>query len=327
MAEAKKKAAAKKSPAKKTAAKKTAAKKTAAKKTAVKKAPAKKAAAKKGVSGYGSGSVDVVMSVDQVAKEAASIAANAPEMSELDALADSGAFLSINNLRAGYGKMEILHDFSLRIGKGQSLCLIGPNGAGKSTVLHSIFGFTNIFSGSIVIEGQDVTKLTPSQKLAKAGIAYILQDKSVFPQLTVEENLLMGGFLKNRPAEAKIAAEEVFDKYSRLADRRDKPAGVLSGGERRLLEISRALVMQPKVLLVDEPSIGLEPRFIDMVFEILDDLQRKDGKTIIMVEQNAKKGLAFADIGYVLVSGETAIAGEGDRLLENPDVGRLFLGG
>ena len=323
MAEAKKKAVAKK----KSPAKKTAAKKTAAKKSAVKKAPAKKAAAKKGVSGYGSGSVEVVMSVDQVAKEAASIAANAPKVSELDALADGGTFLSINNLRAGYGKMEILHDFSLRIGRGQSLCLIGPNGAGKSTVLHSIFGFTNIFSGSIVIEGQDVTKLTPSQKLAKAGIAYILQDKSVFPQMTVEENLLMGGFLKNKPAEAKIAAEEVFDKYSRLADRRDKPAGVLSGGERRLLEISRALVMRPKVLLVDEPSIGLEPRFIDMVFEILDDLQRRDGKTIIMVEQNAKKGLAFADIGYVLVSGETAIAGDGDGLLENPDVGRLFLGG
>ena len=298
MAEAKKKAVAKK----KSPAKKTVAKKTAAKKSAVKKALAKKAAAKKGVSGYGSGSVEVVMSVDQVAKEAASIAANAPKVSELDALADGGTFLSINNLRAGYGKMEILHDFSLRIGRGQSLCLIGPNGAGKSTVLHSIFGFTNIFSGSIVIEGQDVTKLTPSQKLAKAGIAYILQDKSVFPQMTVEENLLMGGFLKNKPAEAKIAAEEVFDKYSRLADRRDKPAGVLSGGERRLLEISRALVMRPKVLLVDEPSIGLEPRFIDMVFEILDDLQRRDGKTIIMVEQNAKKGLAFADICLLYTS-------------------------
>ena len=319
---AKKKVAAKKAPAGKAAGKKAAAKKSAAK-----KAPARKAAAKKAVSGYGGGSVDVVMSVDQVAKEAASIAANAPKVSELDALAKSDTLLSINNLRAGYGKMEILHDFSLRIGKGQSLCLIGPNGAGKSTVLHSIFGFTNIFSGSIVIEGEDVTKLTPSQKLAKAGIAYILQDKSVFPQMTVEENLLMGGFLKNKPAEAKIAAEEVFDKYSRLAERRDKPAGVLSGGERRLLEISRALVMQPKVLLVDEPSIGLEPRFIDMVFEILDDLQRKDGKTIIMVEQNAKKGLAFADIGYVLVSGETAIAGDGDGLLQNPDVGRLFLGG
>ena len=315
-------------PAKKKAAKASA--KKAAAKTAAKAAPRKKAgkkASKAGVSGYGGGSVDVVMSVDQVAKEAASIAANAPTVTQLDKMVEGEAFLTIDSLRAGYGKMEILHEFSLRVGKGQSLCLIGPNGAGKSTVLHSVFGFTNIFSGSIKIDGKDVTALSPSQKLAEAGIAYILQDKSVFPQMTVEENLLMGGFLKNRPADAKAAAEQVFDKYSRLAERRDKPAGVLSGGERRLLEISRALVMQPQVLLVDEPSIGLEPRFIDMVFEILDDLQRKDGKTIVMVEQNAKKGLAFADLGYVLVSGETAIAGAGDDLLQNPDVGRLFLGG
>ena len=328
-----KKAAVKKAAVKKAAVKKAPAKAAAAKKASVKKAVAKKSSAKvvkkrkKNVSGYGGGSVDVVMSVDQVAREAASIAANAPTVPELEKLANKDNYLSINNLRAGYGKMEILHDFSLRIGRGQSLCLIGPNGAGKSTVLHSIFGFTNIFSGSIIVDGKDVTALTPSQKLSEAGIAYILQDKSVFPQMTVEENLLMGGFLKDRPAEAKAAAEMVFDKYSRLADRRDKPAGVLSGGERRLLEISRALVMQPQVLLVDEPSIGLEPRFIDMVFEILDDLQKKDGKTIIMVEQNAKKGLAFADIGYVLVSGETAIADMGNDLLENPDVGRLFLGG
>ena len=223
--------------------------------------------------------------------------------------------------------MQILHDFNLRVGKGQSLCLIGPNGAGKSTVLHSIFGFTNIFSGSIVVGGSDVTRLSPQQKLRSAGIAYILQDKSVFPGMTVEENLLMGGFLKDKPAEAKAAAERVFDKYDRLAARRNKPAGVLSGGERRLLEISRALVMEPEVLLVDEPSIGLEPRFIDMVFEILGDLQRFDGKTIVMVEQNAKKGLEFADLGYVLVSGETALAGPGTELLENPEVGRLFLGG
>jgi branched-chain amino acid transport system ATP-binding protein len=291
------------------------------------KKPKKEKKSKKSVSGYGGGGVDVVMSVDQVAKEAASMSASAPSVEKLEGLVDGGTYLTINNLRAGYGKMEILHDFSLQIGKGQSFCLIGPNGAGKSTVLHSIFGFTNIFSGSIIVDGLDVTSLTPSQKLSKAGIAYILQDKSVFPQMTVEENLLMGGFLKDRPAEAKQAAEMVFDKYQRLADRRDKPAGVLSGGERRLLEISRSLVMQPEVLLVDEPSIGLEPRFIDMVFEILDDLQKKDGKTIIMVEQNAKKGLAFADIGYVLVSGETAIADKGDDLLKNPDVGRLFLGG
>ena len=328
----KKKAASKKAVSEKAAPKK-AVKKTVAKTAPLAKKTIKKAASKlvkkteQNVSGYGSGGVDVVMSVDQVAKEAASIAAAAPTIKELEKLVPGDVYLSINDLRAGYGKMEILHEFSLRIGQGQSLCLIGPNGAGKSTVLHSIFGFTNIFSGSISVNGKDVTSLTPSQKLSEAGIAYILQDKSVFPQMTVEENLLMGGFLKDKPAEAKAAAEMVFDKYSRLADRRNKPAGVLSGGERRLLEISRALVMQPQVLLVDEPSIGLEPRFIDMVFEILEDLQRKDGKTIIMVEQNAKKGLAFADIGYVLVSGETAIADAGDRLLENPDVGRLFLGG
>lgn len=321
------KAAVKKAPAK-AAVKKAPAKASAAKKV-VKKAPASKSksAQKNNISGYGLGGVDVIMSVDQVAKEAASIAASGPTKAHLDKLANNDPFLVIEDLRAGYGKMEILHNFSLRIGKGQALCLIGPNGAGKSTVLHSIFGFTNIFSGSITVDGKNVTALKPSEKLASAGIAYILQDKSVFPQMTVEENLLMGGFLKNKPAEAKLAAERVFDKYSRLADRRNKPAGVLSGGERRLLEISRALVMEPDILLVDEPSIGLEPRFIDMVFEILDDLQKIDGKTIVMVEQNAKKGLAFADIGYVLVSGETALADPGNDLLENPDVGRLFLGG
>ena len=131
----------------------------------------------------------------------------------------------------------------------------------------------------------------------------------------------------DRPADAHAAAETIFARYPRLAARRLQPARVLSGGERRLLEISRALVMNPQVLLIDEPSIGLEPRYIDMVFEILDDLQRRGGKTIVMVEQNAKKGLAFADIGYVLVSGRVALAARGADLLDNPDVGRLFLGG
>jgi len=325
------KAVTKTSAAKTNAAAKKAVKKVskATAKKATKKPAAKKAKASKDkkISGYGMGKVDVVMSVDQVGKEAAKIAKEGPTLKALDQLAKNDAFLTIEDLCAGYGKMQILHNFSLKIGKGQSLCLIGPNGAGKSTVLHSIFGFTNIFSGKISVGDKDVTALTPSQKLANAGIAYILQDKSVFPGMTVEENLMMGGFLKNKPTEAKAAAEMVFDKYSRLAERRDKPAGVLSGGERRLLEISRALVMEPDVLLVDEPSIGLEPRFIDMVFEILHDLQHRDGKTIVMVEQNAKKGLEFADIGYVLVSGETALADNGDKLLKNPEVGRLFLGG
>ncbi|MBZ0216427.1 MAG: ABC transporter ATP-binding protein [Fimbriimonadaceae bacterium] len=281
----------------------------------------------KRVSGHGSGDVSTVLSVDAVAEEASRIAKEAPAIEVLAGLAGNNSFLEIDGLRAGYGRMEILHDFSLRVGKGQSLCLIGPNGAGKSTVLHSIFGFTNIFAGTLKVDGNDVTNLSPNAKLANAGIAYILQDNSVFPDMSVEENLWMGGFLKNKPANAKQAAEEVFTRYPRLAERRKQPARVLSGGERRLLEISRALVMNPDILLVDEPSIGLEPRYIDMVFEILDDLQNRDGKTIVMVEQNAKKGLEFADIGYVLVSGQLAKAGSGSELLDDPDVGRLFLGG
>ena len=251
----------------------------------------------------------------------------APTPEELKKLSPNEVHLTIKNLNAGYGKMEILHNFDLFVNKAQSLCLIGPNGAGKSTILHSIYGFTNIFSGQIEVEGKEITKLSPAQKLKSEGIAYILQDNSVFPDMTVEENLLMGGYIKDRTEESFEEAERVLQKYERLKNRRNQPAKVLSGGERRLLEISRALVMKPSILLVDEPSIGLEPKYIQMVFEILGDLQKNEKKTIILVEQNAKKGLEFADIGYVLVSGQTAIAGKGEELLNNPDVGRLFLGG
>ena len=256
-----------------------------------------------------------------------SVLGKAPAIDDLKKLSPDNTHLTINKLSAGYGKMEILHDFNLTISKAQSLCLIGPNGAGKSTILHSIYGFTNIFSGKIEMNGKEITKLTPAEKLKSVGIAYILQDNSVFPDMTVEENLLMGGYIKDKTEESYQEAEKIFEKYERLRNRRNQPAKVLSGGERRLLEISRALVMKPNILLIDEPSIGLEPKNIDMVFEILGDLQKNEKKTIILVEQNAKKGLQFADIGYVLVSGETAIAGKGDDLLNNPDVGRLFLGG
>ena len=251
----------------------------------------------------------------------------APKAEDLKKLSSKNVHLSIKGLSAGYGKMEILHNFDLFVSQAQSLCLIGPNGAGKSTILHSIYGFTNIFSGQIEIDGKEITNLSPAQKLKSEGIAYILQDNSVFPDMTVEENLLMGGYIKDKTDESFEEAEKVLQKYERLKNRRNQPAKVLSGGERRLLEISRALVMKPSILLVDEPSIGLEPKYIQMVFEILTDLQRNENKTIILVEQNAKKGLEFADIGYVLVSGQTAIAGTGDELLNNPDVGRLFLGG
>ena len=183
----------------------------------------------------------------------------APDIKDLQKLSGSNLHLQIKNLNAGYGKMEILHNFELFVSKAQSLCLIGPNGAGKSTILHSIYGFTNIFSGKIEIDGEEITNLSPAEKLKSVGIAYILQDNSVFPDMTVEENLLMGGFIKDKTEESYEEAEKILQKYERLGNRRYQPAKVLSGGERRLLEISRALVMKPSVLLVDEPSIGLEP--------------------------------------------------------------------
>ncbi len=288
------------------------------------------AAANRRSTGYHMGTVDAVISVEDVNRQAKAMAVEVP-LEQVASLANNDPFVNLKNLRCGYGKMEIIHGLNLQVAKGQSLCLIGPNGAGKSTVLHAIYGLNTVMGGNILVgegaKAQDVAHMTANQKLKQAGIAYILQDKSIFPDMTVEENLWMGGFLMETTAQAKEAAEKVFAKYDRLAQRRKHLAKVLSGGERRLLEISRALVMDPDVLLVDEPSIGLEPRFIDMVFDILDDLQHTEGKTIIMVEQNAKKGLEFADIGYVLVSGELAIAGTGDALLENEDVGRLFLGG
>jgi branched-chain amino acid transport system ATP-binding protein len=268
-----------------------------------------------------------ILSASEAAREASQLAAEGPSLQQLASLARGEAAVAVNNLVAGYGDMEIVHNFSLRVGPRQSLCLVGPNGAGKSTVLHSIYGFSRILSGSIVVNGDDVTRLPPNEKLKTAGIAYILQDNSVFPDMTVEENLLMGGFLMAHSREAKEATETVLDKYPLLAKRRAHRAAVLSGGERRLLEIARGIMMNPGVLLVDEPSMGLEPHFIEIVFDILKALQQDAGKTIILVEQNAKKGLEFADIGYVLVSGRVAMAGSGADLLRNPTVGRLFLGG
>jgi branched-chain amino acid transport system ATP-binding protein len=268
-----------------------------------------------------------ILSADAVAREAEQLAAGGPGIAQLEALVHGSTLVAVDGLVAGYGDMEILHGVDLRLGEGQSLCLVGPNGAGKSTVLHSIHGFTRIGAGRVVVDGRDVTRLPPQKKLKSCGIAYILQDSSVFPNMTVEENLLMGGYLLPHPAQARAAAERIFDKYPRLAERRGKQAAVLSGGERRLLEIARALIMDPRLLLVDEPSIGLEPRYIDMVFDILRELQTVDRKTVILVEQNARKGLEFADIGYVLVSGRVAMAGPGAELLRDPQVGRLFLGG
>ncbi|MEO8304449.1 MAG: ABC transporter ATP-binding protein [Betaproteobacteria bacterium] len=245
----------------------------------------------------------------------------------LDTLAGDEPLLRVDGLIAGFGSREILHGIDLRVRAGQSLCLIGPNGAGKSTILHSIFGLADISGGRIDVGGRNVTRLGPNAKLRDAGIAYVLQDSSVFPDMTVERNLWLGGYLMSQRADARRATERVFDRYPSLARRRDEPARVLSGGERRLLELSRALVMRPRLLLVDEPSIGLEPIYIAQIFDMLRDLRDQDGLSIVMVEQNAQKGLELADIGCVVVAGEIAMVGTGDELLRDPTIGRLFLGG
>lgn len=279
------------------------------------------------VSGYGGGGAGAgVVSVEELNSAVDRLNVAAPSAEAVLALAGGAPLVRLEGLRAGYGNIEILHGMALAVGRGQSLCLIGPNGAGKSTVLHAIYGFADVLGGEVWLDGRDISRLAPAEKLRRAGIAYVLQDNSIFPDMTVEENLLMGGYTLS-PAQAAAQTEAVLAKYGRLRARAKQPARALSGGERRLLEVSRALITQPSVLLVDEPSIGLEPRYIDMVFEILRDLQVTENKTIIMVEQNAKKGLAFADVGYVLAAGNLVMVGRGDDLLANPDVGRLFLGG
>ena len=235
------------------------------------------------------------------------------------------ARLEIRGLSAGYGRTEILRGIDLELEPGESMCMVGPNGAGKSTVLNAIFGFADVSAGSITLDGRDVTRLSANRKLADAGIAYVLQDSSVFPDLSVEHNLRLGGYRMAAAADSARAAGRILERHPQLAARRNEPARVLSGGERRMLEIARALMMDPRLVMVDEPSIGLEPRSIDGVFAMLRDLQRREGKSILVVEQNVRKGLEFADRGCVLVSGRIEAAGRAAELLEDGAVGRLFL--
>lgn len=250
-----------------------------------------------------------------------------PPREVLAQLASRPPHVELRALRVGYGSMTVIHDIDLLVGRGQSLCLVGPNGAGKSTILHGIFGFAEVMSGNVFVASRDVTRMPATALLSDSKISYVLQSNSVFPDMTVEENLFVGGHILPSRQQAKTAAERIFDSHPRLSNLRKLPAGALSGGERRMLEISRALITDPDVLLVDEPSIGLEPRAVDEVFEMLRALQRDQCKTIVIVEQNVTKGLEFADIGYVLAAGRVALAGPAGLVLKHSRVSRLFLGG
>ena len=253
--------------------------------------------------------------------------ATAVTAAQLRSLSGADALrLRVDGLHAGYGRSEVLHGIDLALGCGQSLCLVGPNGAGKSTVLNAVFGLADVHKGCVAVDGEDVMRLGCTGRLQHAGIAYVLQENSTFPDLSVEQNLRLGGYLMRGEASVRAAVARIFDRYPRLAERRRQRAAVLSGGERRLLEIARSLMLMPRLLLIDEPSIGLEPRAIVQIFEMLRDLQQRDGVSILLVEQNVRQGLEFADLGYVLVDGRVLAAGTGADMLRDRSVGQLFLG-
>jgi branched-chain amino acid transport system ATP-binding protein len=233
--------------------------------------------------------------------------------------------LRMDSVVAGYGNTTVLHDVSIAVEEGEIGCLIGPNGSGKSTLMKSIYGFADVKRGTVSLRGEDITGRSPQDNLAN-GMSYVLQDASVFPGMTVHENMLMGGYVFDDDERAAARAETLYDEFPILGDIRGQKAGTLSGGQRRLLELARALVVDPDVMMLDEPSIGLEPRFIDDVFERIEQLNDL-GTTILLVEQNAEKGLSVADRGFVLASGEIKFTGTGTELLNDEEVGRLYLGG
>jgi branched-chain amino acid transport system ATP-binding protein len=233
--------------------------------------------------------------------------------------------LQAQGLTAGYGKMAILHDVSLDVHVGEMVSIIGPNGAGKSTALKSIVGFVKVSSGRVRFDGQEVTGLRPDQVLPR-GLAYVPQGRIVFPQMTVLENLEMGGYIERDARRMREALDQVFGLFPILSERQRQKAGTMSGGEQQMVAIARALMTRPKLIMLDEPSLGLSPKFVSLIFDKLIAM-KQSGYTLVVVEQNAAKVLAVADRGYVLELGRNRFEGTGAALLTDPEVKRLYLGG
>ncbi|MCA0044890.1 ABC transporter ATP-binding protein [Celeribacter litoreus] len=235
------------------------------------------------------------------------------------------AMLELKDLYGGYGKITILNGTTFSIPRGTITTVIGPNGAGKSTVFKAIFGMLDIHSGQIIFDGEDVTRSSPKQMIGH-GVTYVPQGRNVIPQLSVWHNLEMGGITSNDQASVKRRMELVMDQFPMLRQFKDRKAIELSGGQQKQLEIARSLLLDPKMVLIDEPSIGLSPNLVQEVFETLKAL-RDEGVTILMVEQNAKAALAMSDYGIVLELGQMRMHDKADKLLADPKVGQLFLGG
>ena len=233
--------------------------------------------------------------------------------------------LRAEGLTAGYGKVPILHDVTLEVRTGEMVSVIGPNGAGKSTAFKTIVGFVHATSGRIIFDKQEITGLRPDQVLPR-GLAYVPQGRIVFPQMTVLENLEMGAYIERDGGRVREALERVYTLFPILAERRTQKAGTLSGGEQQMVAIGRALMARPKLILLDEPSLGLSPKVVSLIFETLVQMKGA-GYTLMVVEQNAARALAVADRGYVLELGRNRFEGSGAALLADPDVKRLYLGG
>src|SRR3989344_710978 len=232
--------------------------------------------------------------------------------------------LKITNLKAGYGGNEILKGINFELKPAEIVAVIGSNGAGKSTLLKSIFNLCHIYSGRIVFKDKDITKL-PTHKLIKEGVSYVPQGRQVFSNLTVEENLEMGAYIMGDKKLIKKNFKDVYTKFPELKEKRKQLAGNLSGGQQQMLAIGRALIQDPEILLLDEPSLGLAPKVVKEVFEKIVEIN-KEGISIIIIEQNAKQAVKIADGIYVLEDGKIALTG-GKEILENPKIKNIYFGG
>lgn len=233
--------------------------------------------------------------------------------------------LEANDIIAGYGKSEILHGVSISLGEGESITIIGPNGAGKSTLLKAIMGYITIFAGDISWKGEDITHLKPHEKIIR-GFGYVPQLGNVFPSLTVRENLEMGGFIQTKEMVNERMGKS-FQLFPILAKRLKQKAGTLSGGERQLLGMARALMSEPEILMLDEPSAGLSPKMAEEVFLTILDIHRKLGSAILIIEQDAYQSLSISDRGYVLVMGRNEFEDSAEKILSNKKIREAYLGG
>ncbi|MFQ5896949.1 MAG: ABC transporter ATP-binding protein [Candidatus Methylomirabilia bacterium] len=237
---------------------------------------------------------------------------------------DADLLLDVRGLVSGYGRIVILHGVSLSVGYGEMISVIGPNGAGKSTAMKAIFGLLALRAGSLRFDGKEVGQLRPQERLRR-GLSYVPQGRSIWPLMTVRENLELGAFIR-RDGRIEQDIARVYERFPVLGDKERALAGTLSGGQQKMLEIGRALMLEPKLLMLDEPSLGLAPRVIENLFEKLVEL-KASGMTLLMVEQNARRALEVSDRGYVLELGRNRFEDTGPRLLQDPQVRQLYLGG